>query len=886
MADLCQDRPLDPVGSIKVKIGLLVALSILAATVVLQIGTRAGVPAWLTLPVTLAAALGVTQWLARGMTAPLREMTAATAQMARGDYRARVSATSADEVGQLGRAFNTMATDLASADQQRRQLIATVSHELRTPLAGQRALLENLVDGIVTPDDAALAAALNQSERLSALVEDLLDVSRVGGAGVALQLEQIEVAELLQEAVRESEVSGRTVSYRVTLDPVDLRVQADPARLRQVVANLLDNASRHSPHQGVVGLQAGLLPAQDRWFLEVTDQGPGISVEQAETLFRRFGSADGSGGGTGLGLAIASWACQLHGGSISALPPTEEQPGARLRVELPLEPANSPSNAPAEPRPAQRSAGETGAATDEGPTRTPAAPLSEHRWMSVGDHPTGPAPAGIASSTSVIESMFGSYWPERSGLRTAPLALFASLAIGLLAALILPEQPLGLGTFLVLVSAGGLVLWVSIHRRRRWTLLSAVLCLGLGLLLLLRAAEWLSVLAVLTAAVLVTTALTDAHRPSAMIAGAASWVLSGLRGLPLLGRTLTATSRHHVVWPVLRTAAVSLVLLVLFVGLFASGDALFGSWVSGILPDIQIADSLVLRAFTWFMVGGTVLAACYLGLNPPRVETVGLGQARAVQRTWEWLVPVAVVIATFLGFLSAQAAALFGGHGYLRRTTGLTYAEYVHQGFAQLVVATLLTLLTIAITVRKAPSATRAQQQLVRLTLGVLCVLTLVVVGSALNRMALYQQAYGYTVLRVLVDAFELWLGLIVVMVMAGGLRWSWRWLPRAALATGAAFLLVIGLANPEAWVAQRNIERFEQTGRLDLDYLSSLGPDATATIIDGLPQDLARCARPGVPAIDDDLLGWNLGRARAAQAQRDAMAVELPEDCPATIGE
>src|SRR5699024_5957287 len=118
MADLCQDRPLDPVGSIKVKIGLLVAVSILAATVVLQIGTRAGVPAWLTLPVTLAAALGVTQWLARGMTAPLREMTAATAQMARGDYRARVSATSADEVGQLGRAFNTMATDLASADQQ------------------------------------------------------------------------------------------------------------------------------------------------------------------------------------------------------------------------------------------------------------------------------------------------------------------------------------------------------------------------------------------------------------------------------------------------------------------------------------------------------------------------------------------------------------------------------------------------------------------------------------------------------------------------------------------------------------------------------------------------------------------------------------------------
>ncbi|MGH3423881.1 MAG: HAMP domain-containing protein, partial [Nocardioidaceae bacterium] len=182
------DRPLDGVASIKVKIGLLVALSIVAAVVVLQVGSRAGVPGWLTLPVTLVAALGVTQWLARGMTSPLREMTRAAGLMATGDYSARVTATSADEVGRLARAFNTMAADLATADQQRRQLVATVSHELRTPLAAQRALLENLVDGVVSPDDARLQTALTQSERLSALVADLLDVGRVDGGAAPLDL--------------------------------------------------------------------------------------------------------------------------------------------------------------------------------------------------------------------------------------------------------------------------------------------------------------------------------------------------------------------------------------------------------------------------------------------------------------------------------------------------------------------------------------------------------------------------------------------------------------------------------------------------------------------------------------------------------------------------
>ncbi len=97
---------------------------------------------------TVALALGVTQLLAVGMTSPLRQMTAAAQRMAKGDYDVRVTDTSSDEVGELARAFNRMARDLATVDRQRRDLVANVSHELRTPLAGLVAVLENVVDGV------------------------------------------------------------------------------------------------------------------------------------------------------------------------------------------------------------------------------------------------------------------------------------------------------------------------------------------------------------------------------------------------------------------------------------------------------------------------------------------------------------------------------------------------------------------------------------------------------------------------------------------------------------------------------------------------------------------------------------------------------------------
>ncbi|MEE6271779.1 DUF4153 domain-containing protein [Georgenia sp. MJ206] len=918
-------RPLDRVGSIKVKIGLLVGLSVVVAVLVSEIGASAGVPGWLTLPVTAAAALAVTQWLARGMTAPLRAMTSAAARMATGDYSRRVTATSADEVGRLAQAFNTMAVDLATADQQRRQLVATVSHELRTPLAAQRLLLENLVDGVVRPDDDALAAALAQAERLSDLVGDLLDVARLDGGASSLDLAPLDVADLLARAVAEARLGARTVTYDVAVTPPDLTVSGDGPRLAQVVANLLDNAARHSPTGGTVTVRAAAEHGES-WSLEVTDEGPGIPAGREEHVFARFGSAEADGGGgTGLGLAIASWVCEMHGGSIAALPPAPGTTGARVRSVLPREPARAPS--PAATEPFRAPVAEPGSTAHAPTGRTAQAPTEKEHPMRPtpaipsgspdrGPIPSGspdpgpslsgsPAPASRPGATpapaagavtarpaSAAGSLLRDVWPERV-TGTAPVPLFGSLALGALASVVLPYRELGLGAFLVLLLGGALVLALSPHRSRPWTLLSVAISVGLGSFVVLRDAGWLTLLALVVVGVLVTTALTDARRVLAMVAGAASWVLSAVRGLPLLSRTLSALSRHRLLWPVLRTAAVSFVALVVFGGLFASGDAVFGSWVGHLVPDLAW-DDLILRAFVLVAVGGSVLAACYLALNPPRVESVALPEPRPVARVWEWLVPVGLVIAVFTGFVVAQASAMWGGHDYLQAVTGLTYAEYVHEGFGQLTVATTLTLATVALTVRKAPRRTGRDRLLLRVALGTLCVLTLVVVASALFRMSVYQEAFGFTVLRVLVDAFELWLGLVVVLVLVAGVRWSGRWLPRAALVSGAVMLLVLGLGNTEAWVAQRNIERFEATGKIDTAYLGTLSADAAPTIAAGLPAHLVACVAAagshvevldGVPTVVEDapadVLSWNLGRARAAEVRDPGPVTVAPSTCP-----
>lgn len=329
-------RPLDPVHSIKTKLGLLVAASVTLASLLVWAGLRLAeihIGPRYTLPASIVVTLVFTQLLARGMTSPLREMTAAARAMATGDYSRRVRSTSNDEVGELADAFNRMAEDLEAVDRERRELVANVSHELRTPVSALHAVMENLVDGVTEPDQETLNTALAQTERLGRLVEQLLDLSRLDAGAVELDREYLALEPFLAQATRAMKMTGRDVEFVLDVDPPDLDVLVDSARLHQVVANLLDNASRHSPPGGKVFVSAVAVGQVVR--ITVQDQGPGIADADRERVFERFqrGSAR-TDGGTGLGLAIARWAVQLHGGTIRVAP-TPPEGGCRIDVHLP-----------------------------------------------------------------------------------------------------------------------------------------------------------------------------------------------------------------------------------------------------------------------------------------------------------------------------------------------------------------------------------------------------------------------------------------------------------------------------------------------------------------------------------------------------------------------
>ncbi|MFI2753000.1 ATP-binding protein [Cellulomonas sp. P22] len=334
-------RPLDRFQSIKIKLGILVAATVTLSAFVTWLGLYNHLGPTRTLPLAIVVSLVGTQFLARGMTSPLREMTAAARAMAAGDYSQRVQATSRDEVGQLAQAFNTMAQDLGSADTLRRELVANVSHELRTPVTALQAQLENIVDGVSEADPATMQVALAQTERLGRLVAYLLDLSRIEAGAVGLDITDVPLQEFLEDAADGAAlVSGdKGLTFPVVVTPADLVVPADPERLHQVVANLLHNAVRHSPAGEEVRMVASRVGPNVR--IEVIDHGPGIAQAQRSQVFERFvrgnmptTTGQISTGGTGLGLAIVRWAVELHGGTIEV---ADSEVGCTMRLTLPAQ---------------------------------------------------------------------------------------------------------------------------------------------------------------------------------------------------------------------------------------------------------------------------------------------------------------------------------------------------------------------------------------------------------------------------------------------------------------------------------------------------------------------------------------------------------------------
>jgi signal transduction histidine kinase len=346
-------RPLDPVRSIKMKIIMVLVAAGGGGMLWFSLWLR-WFPFWTGLT-SVIIGVTITQFLAHGMTSPLREMTAAARAMAHGDYTRRVRATSQDEVGELAVAFNQMAADLAAADRQRRELIANVSHELRTPITALQGLLENIVDGVAQAEPETMRTALTQTERLGRLVAELLDLSRLDAGVMALNHAPIDVPSFLDDVVREAAVNadGAGHDVRFVVSAPQVVVQGDRERLHQVFANLLDNAARHSPAGGTVTIRAER--RGDHVLLAVADEGDGIPEADRDRVFERFTRGERAvDGGTGLGLAIARWVVQLHHGTIAVVDPAgvpavpvlaggaangRAGPGCHIHVTLPLLPA-------------------------------------------------------------------------------------------------------------------------------------------------------------------------------------------------------------------------------------------------------------------------------------------------------------------------------------------------------------------------------------------------------------------------------------------------------------------------------------------------------------------------------------------------------------------
>ncbi|MEU3773430.1 DUF4173 domain-containing protein [Streptomyces sp. NPDC032472] len=426
--------------------------------------------------------------------------------------------------------------------------------------------------------------------------------------------------------------------------------------------------------------------------------------------------------------------------------------------------------------------------------------------------------------------------------------LVSAAATGLAAALLLGDG-LGLGLLLAVVPAVVAAYAAARTARRRarpWTVAWALGCIALLAVPALRDAGWPTTLALLAAVLTGALALQGSRTWVGVLLsplGLADSLMTGVRWA-WTGLRSRSSGVDRTRWvPVTKAVGVAAVLLVLFGALFASADAAFADLLSGLTPEVSVGDGPVRLAL--FAVGTVLaLAIARTAAAPSHWDRIRPAPGKPRSRV-EWALPLVVLNLLFAGFNAVQLAVLFGGYDKVLRSTGLTYSEYARQGFWQLLWATLLTLAVIALALRWAPRAGAGDRRLVRAVLGTLCVLTLVVVASALRRMDLYVEAYGLTRLRVSVAAMELWLGLVIALIMAAG-AFGARWLPRAVAGSAVVAVLAFGLLSPDGMVAENNADRFHRTGKIDLAYFQSLSADAVPAL-DRLPEPQRSCALRGI---------------------------------------
>jgi two-component system sensor histidine kinase BaeS len=259
-------------------------------------------------------------------------VVAAAGRVEAGDYSARIPEHGPPEVRSVARAFNAMSARLRENDERRRTFLADVTHELRTPLSIIRGQAEAIADGVYPGDAAHMTPIIDAARTLEALTEDLRTLALSEAGSLELAREPVDLGALAQETVAGFEASATASGVTLTATAGDdVQVDADPARIRRVIGNLVANAVRHTPPGGWVRVAVGR--AGDRVELSVADSGAGITPELLPRVFDRFVKGPGSTG-SGLGLAIARDVVTAHGGTIEIR--SAEGSGTTVRLELPI----------------------------------------------------------------------------------------------------------------------------------------------------------------------------------------------------------------------------------------------------------------------------------------------------------------------------------------------------------------------------------------------------------------------------------------------------------------------------------------------------------------------------------------------------------------------
>jgi signal transduction histidine kinase len=274
--------------------------------------------------------------LGRWVLGPLKRLRDVAGELAAGDLGARADEEGPGELGELGQAFNKMAQSVERLFDARRELVAWASHDLRTPLSSMQAMLEALQDELADPEDY-LPAIRDQVRILSALVDDLFELTRIDAGVLTLELRETQLDGLLETCVRglEADACARGIRLERRWDSELPAVQCAPEKVERIVHNLLTNALRHTPSDGAVAV---VVSTQEQSVtVAVEDSGAGLTAETKRRMFEHFWRADPSraADGAGLGLAIAQGLVEAQGGRIWA----ENRPEGGARIAFTLQPA-------------------------------------------------------------------------------------------------------------------------------------------------------------------------------------------------------------------------------------------------------------------------------------------------------------------------------------------------------------------------------------------------------------------------------------------------------------------------------------------------------------------------------------------------------------------